>query len=224
LDYQTLLKGVKLYKKLSFDKSYKKYVLNRRQIWENLDQITENEVKNTIIGFLKAWGIRNTNRIKPHELKESLKGLNKRFKILRGKSLINLDFNEKVNINGQKKISEVIKEIYQRLLNLNGIGSTSASKIMHCVVPEIFMMWDENIRKGYGYAGNEIGYLRFIHEMQRILRRVMETYSKSPEELIRKAYPNMNKTLTKLLDEFNYMKFTRGKKEGKDLPNPIEEL
>ena len=117
------------------------------------------------------------------------------------------------------KISDVIKEIYKRLSEVKGIGSTSASKIMHGVIPELFMMWDENIRSGYGYASNEVGYLRFMREMQRILRGVIETYGGSPEELCHEACPDAKKTLTKLLDEFNYMKFTR----KENLPDPIDD-
>jgi len=80
-------------------------------------------------------------------------------------------------------------------------------------------MWDEKIRHGYGYASNGIGYLKFMHKSQQILKSIVESYGKSPEELCREASPTLNKTLTKLLDEFNYMKFTR----GKNLPNPTED-
>ncbi|MEM0211814.1 MAG: hypothetical protein QXK88_07255 [Desulfurococcaceae archaeon] len=211
-----------MFKKLQmkFCQAYEKYVLDRRQVWENLSQIDEDQTKDTIIGFLKAWNIRNVNRIAPNSLGGALKELNKYFDALRDKSLLSLNFDEKVNVDGQEmKISDVIKEIYKRLSEVKGVGSTSASKIMHGVIPELFMMWDENIRSGYGYAGNEIGYLRFMREMQRILRRVIETYGGSPEELCHEAYSDAKKTLTKLLDEFNYMKFTR----KENLPNPIED-
>jgi len=222
LDYRTLLEGVELFKKLQmkFGQAYEKYVLARRQVWENLSQIDEDQIKDTIIGFLKAWNIRNVNRIAPNSLGGALKELNKYFDALRGKSLLSLNFDEKVNVEGQEmKISGLIKEIYKRLSEVKGIGSTSASKIMHGVIPELFMMWDENIRSGYGYASNEVGYLRFMREMQRILRGVIETYGGSPEELCHEAYPGAKKTLTKLLDEFNYMKFTR----KENLPDPIDD-
>ena len=211
-----------MFKKLQmkFGQAYEKYVLARRQVWENLSQIDEDQIKDTIIGFLKAWNIRNVNRIAPNSLGGALKELNKYFDALRGKSLLSLNFDEKVNVEGQEmKISDVIKEIYKRLSEVKGIGSTSASKIMHGVIPELFMMWDENIRSGYGYASNEVGYLRFMREMQRILRGVIETYDGSPEELCHEACPDAKKTLTKLLDEFNYMKFTR----KENLPDPIDD-
>jgi hypothetical protein len=228
LDYRSLLEGTKLFRNLpKYDDDYKKYILDRRQIWENLDRITESDVKRTMIEFLKAWRIRNVNRINIHGLKEALQGLSGYFKVLRieRKNLLELNFDEEIAINGQKKkISNAIKDVYRRLVckeneKIKGIGPTSASKIMHCVVPEVFMMWDNKIREGYGYAGNEVGYLKFMLDSQRILRMIMRTYPKSPEDLCREAYPNINKTLTKLLDEFNYMKFT----QGKDLPNPVED-
>jgi len=223
LNYQTLLDGVKEYRKFAgSDEAYKKYVLDQRQVWENLDQISKDDVERIIIGFLKAWNIRNINRISrsSNSLEKALKTLNKHFNVLRGKNLLDINFNEKVNIDEHEmKISDVIKEIYKRISEVESVGPTSASKIMHGVIPELFMMWDEKIRNGYGYAGNEVGYLRFMCEMQRILKNVMETYGGEPDDLCHEAYPEMKKPLTKLLDEFNYMKFTR----GENLPNPIED-
>ena len=102
LDYRTLLEGVELFKKLQmkFGQAYEKYVLARRQVWENLSQIDEDQIKDTIIGFLKAWNIRNVNRIAPNSLGGALKELNKYFDALRGKSLLSLNFDEKVNVEG----------------------------------------------------------------------------------------------------------------------------
>ncbi|GBC68341.1 hypothetical protein HRbin01_00020 [archaeon HR01] len=218
MNYLTLLKGVNLPR---FDEDYKKLVLDRRHIWENINQISESEVKDTIIEFLKRWKIRNVKRIVPTQLKEVLKELSKHFHELRNSSLIDLDFNEKIDVDGQKKrVSEIIKEIYTQLTErVNGVGPTSASKIMHCIIPQLFMMWDEKIRNGYGYAGNAIGYLKFLRESQQILKSIIASYGRSPEDLCREASPTMNKTLTKLLDEYNHMKFT----QKKDLPSPTED-
>jgi len=104
-----------------------------------------------------------------------------------------------------------------RLTEVSGIGPTAASEIVHAIIPQLFMMWDENIRNGY--AGNAIGYLKFLRESQQILKSIIESYGKTPEELCHDASLKINKTLTKLLDEFNYMKFTR----KENLPNPVED-
>lgn len=60
LDYRVLLEGVELFKRdqRKFDLAYEKYVLDRRQVWENLSQINEDQIRDTIIGFLKTWNIR----------------------------------------------------------------------------------------------------------------------------------------------------------------------
>jgi len=189
-----------------FDDAYKEHILNKRQIWENLSQLTPQDARNTIIEFLKAWKIRYTERIKPIKLKEKLRELNAHFQVFRNECLIALDFDREVTLNDRRmKISEVVKEIYVGLCDEDGVGSTSAAKIMHGVNPEFFMMWDRKIREGYGYDGNEVGYLRFLIEARSILLR-MASY-------LREA----DKSATKLLDEYNYMKFT--KKE--DLPDPF---
>lgn len=222
MNYLALLEAVKLFEKLSnFDEDYIEYVLKRRQTWENVNRITEAEIKKTVIEFLKRWKIRNVNMIVPHELKEVLKKLSKHFEVLRSRNLIDFDFKEEINIDGEKKtVSEIIEEIYKELLSRRGIGPTSASKIMHCIIPELFMMWDEGIRNAYGYVGNEVGYLKFMRESQRILKSILESYGKSRKELCHEAYPMINKTLVKLLDEFNYMRFTK----GENLPNPAKDF
>ncbi|MEM2529451.1 MAG: hypothetical protein QXG40_08675, partial [Ignisphaera sp.] len=93
MDYRVLLEGVELFKRdqRKFDQAYEKYVLDRRQVWENLSQINEDQIRDTIIGFLKTWNIRNVNRIIPNLLGEALKELNKYFNVLRGKSLLSLN-------------------------------------------------------------------------------------------------------------------------------------
>ncbi|MEM2454030.1 MAG: hypothetical protein QW725_06555, partial [Ignisphaera sp.] len=74
MDYRVLLEGVELFKRdqRKFDLAYEKYVLDRRQVWENLSQINEDQIRDTIIGFLKTWNIRNVNRINPNSLGEAL--------------------------------------------------------------------------------------------------------------------------------------------------------
>jgi len=111
---------MELFRKLpGFDEDYKKFVLDRRQTWEDIDRIAESDVKETMIEFLKRWKIRNVNRIDPAKLKEVLKGLNEYFEVLRNKSLIDLNFNEEINVNGQKKeVSEIVKEYTGNLLNV----------------------------------------------------------------------------------------------------------
>lgn len=217
LDYQALMEGDRRFQKLpKFDDAYKEHILNKRQIWENLSQLTPQDARNTIIEFLKAWKIRYTERIKPIKLKEKLRKLNAHFQVFRNECLIALDFDREVTLNNQRmKISEVIKEIYRELCGkkdkkieikgIKGIGPTAASKILHGVNPQVFMMWDEAIRNGYGYAGNEVGYLKFMIETREILLRMASH--------LREA----DKSSTKLLDEYNYMKFTR----GEDLPDPF---
>lgn len=201
-----LMEGAQRYQKFSnFDEAYRKYILGRRQIWENLNRLTDQDARSTIIEFLKAWRIRNTGRIVPSKLREKLQRLSMYFQVFRNKHLITINFDEGVVLKGRSiKISEVVKEIFGKLLG-NGIGPTSTAKIMHGVNPEVFMMWDGSIREGYGYAGNEVGYLRFLKEAREILLRMASH--------LREA----DRSATKLLDEYNYMKFT----QEEDLPDPF---
>lgn len=233
MDYIILLKGVKEFEKEHFplcpkDRCYVELVLERRNVWENLDLITREHVENVVIEFLRRYMVPYTWKIDREELAEALRSLNGYSELLIRKRLLDLNLNEWANTEG-RKISSIIKEMYQTVKNVYAIGPTSASKILHGINPQLFMMWDdeETIRSGYGYyKGNSTDYLDFLTDCQKILRKVVESYQKklnydidvAVKELGKLAYPKLKvkKPLAKLLDEYNFMKFTK----NKDLPNP----
>lgn len=112
-----------------------------------------------------------------------------------------------------------------------GIGSTSASKILHGINTQVFMMWDQYIRPGYGYYNeNATDYLKFMVDCQEILRAVVGHYQEkhgcdvtvAEKEICGRAYPDLKvkKSLAKLLDEYNWMKFCN----KRDLPDPWLDL
>jgi len=78
----------------------------------------------------------------------------------------------------------------------------SVSKALHLLAPGFFPLWDEKIARAYNcyYASNpEQKYLIFMGKMKQIAD---------------KLYPSVNlkangKTLLKLIDEYNYAKYTK---------------
>jgi hypothetical protein len=210
-NYEKLFENHNLYLEegTAFEDSYERYILNKRNVWEKLDKITEASVKNIIIAFLKDWKIRNTDKIDVPKLTKTLRELSKYFKALalNSKSLLSIDFESAISIDkGKRKIKEVIREIWKKLDGVPYIGSTSISKIMHGANTNLFIMWDKKIKGAYGYAGNEIGYLKFCKEVKSILKKI--EIGNLP-----KSY-----SILKLFDEYNYMKFTK----NKELPDPRE--
>jgi hypothetical protein len=88
---------------------------------------------------------------------------------------------------------------------------TGASKALHVLNPEFFMMWDEKIRHGYGCYKNGEGYFNFLLRSQWEVYEIIETYSKEhgPEPISLQIYQGHPRSELKLLDEYNFAKYTK---------------
>jgi hypothetical protein len=108
-----------------------------------------------------------------------------------------------------------IEAIFNRLAAIKGVEYTGTAKLLHLMLPELFVAWDAYIRGRNDknerfYAGlpcvlsrkwclvryDEMGcgYVDFLLDMQSRVRGL--------------AYANDNKTLPKNLDEWNYVQVT----------------
>jgi hypothetical protein len=77
----------------------------------------------------------------------------------------------------------------------------SVAKALHLLAPTFFPLWDDKIAKGYQchYSCNPSGqYLKFM------------TISKNMVESLRGKVDARGSTLLKVIDEYNYAKFTKG--------------
>jgi len=208
----------------SFDREYK--ILLGKKFWRDFDSI-DKRCAEAILRFLKAWGIRaipnldNNKEIDDvkHILIKTFKGLKKDFEKLNGVKLINCKFNDE-----QK---QTIKNIFRNLKKVKWIGETAVPKIMHLALPNLFVMWDKSIRTEYEYNGTEDGYLKFLEEMQKKAKNLLEQFKKknhleniSDYEAQKRFEEKMQieaknrlyqKNLTKLIDEYNWQTITRNK-------------
>jgi hypothetical protein len=162
--------------------------------------------------FLIKWGrmgrVVGRQGLNWRGLSERLRNSEKDFGNLRKMRFQTIDFQE-------DDISNSIKNIYQRIDPLEYLGSpTTISKIMHVLNPEIFVMWDIGIRDRYkkknrSVLGNSEGYLEFLKENQREIRDALndgrKTTGKDLDEIERELRKeHENKTLAKLIDQYNY--------------------
>lgn len=82
-------------------------------------------------------------------------------------SLLDINLDDNANI---KKISD----LYEKLCNIDKIKDKGASKILHLIKPELFIMWDNLIREHYlknnGVKGlrGTFAYISFMKKMQNI--------------------------------------------------------
>jgi hypothetical protein len=87
---------------------------------------------------------------------------------------------------------------------ISTMGDACASKLLHQMVPPLFVMWDQKIRRGYGSYGS------FLLDMRRLALRLRDDLA-PPEahqdiELYLQrllGYP-VRKALAKFIDEFNW--------------------
>jgi len=187
---------------------------------ENLTEVQEDvsklddvrHMRRVIKLFLTNWG--NMNRVvsrdglKWKELGETIRQSKKEFDELRKQRFISTEFKEKT-------VSDAIKKIYGRIKKYPYLrGPTSMSKILHLLNPEIFVMWDEEIRKNYKKKNNLIrdtpeGYLEFLKENQKEILEALYDRQKEvgkgleeiEQELTRK---HGNRTLARIMDEYNW--------------------
>ena len=162
--------------------------------------------------FLIKWG--RMGRVVGREglnwrgLGERLRSSEKDFGNLREERFQIIDFEK-------DEISDSITTIYGKLDPLEYLGSpTTISKTLHLLNPEIFVMWDSEIRKKYRHKNSRIrdnseGYIEFLKETQKLVRDALNDRKKEVgkgldeiEKEIRNKYKNI--TLAKIIDEYNY--------------------
>lgn len=199
--------------------------IKRRDVWSNLRDLEEKGVSGVVLNFLNKWRCHIPYKRAP-EICKALKKADRFFKLLRNEKLETIDFEKMVGVNGkvlktQEIVSSVFRIISPTVAPAVGEGGyTATSKIMHMVNPELFPMWDRRIRKKYGFYGNTEGYLLFVLKMQSMIKGVIRDYcaehrigmKEAKEEICKKTCSGGEMlTLVKLIDEYNYTKFTLSK-------------
>jgi hypothetical protein len=142
-------------------------------------------------------------------LQETLTRIQGLIKPISSEDLLSVDLNQ---------ISDEVQRSFIELCKIDTIGPTAAAKILHLLVPKVFVMWDERIRQALDLAEIEHqdglhkrdyvdyyskAYASFLNEMQRISR--ITARQLDIDQLLR---DNDGVTLPKLIDEYNYCLYT----------------
>ncbi len=128
----------------------------------------------------------------------------------------NLSFLEKYrvksilgyNSNDDKVVSRLFREflIALQISDGNKAGTKSpvaTAKALHLLAPDYFPLWDDKIARAYDcyYSNKPEGkYLKFMSICQQIATTLHMAMDRQ----------NTGKTLLKLIDEFNYARYTKG--------------
>jgi len=165
---------------------------------ENIDTNTATD----LIGFLNRWGRCRLTRHYSTKIK---------------KAFTQLPFGVRdlsPLIEQTAEALEVVERSYSTLSTC-GFGPTATSKILHLIHPPSFVMWDMKIRKHYKNRESSKGYAVFLDTMREMGTHAVKDFKiDHPCEdlaafLCEKLKVPHQTELTKFLDEYNWIKWTR---------------
>lgn len=140
--------------------SYMGNIRDRVYYW-SLELVEEGKILQGIFLMLATW---NFAYFRYHMIEFNLKKFEKILKECDFDYFENIKF-EDANLNNNE-IARKIKKIYKSLSDFEGIKYVGATKIMHLMCPDFFVMWDTKIRKEYECSTSPDGYLKFMKTMQ----------------------------------------------------------
>jgi hypothetical protein len=185
-----------------------------KEVQEDVSKIDDVKHMQRIIKlFLINWGMMNRvvgrKDLEWKKLSETLRSLRNEFRELRDKKFSTINFNENA-------ISNAIRTIYGKLDPFPYLGSpTTLSKILHLLNPEIFVMWDNEIVKKYKRRNFRVnttpeGYLEFLKDTQKEIKEALNDCQKESGKQLDEIEKELrtkcnNRTLARLVDEYNWM-------------------
>ena len=173
------------------DKAYEELILPIKNSWKELD---------SVIDFVRRWNSRVPIGKNKDKIKEVVISLRKEFETITHYNLEDFEFTPE-NI-------KIIRSIFNKL-STTVLRFTGTTKLMHGMNPHLFVMWDKGIYEHYGCYPNSIGYIRFMESMQEIILKILTQHNK--EEITKET----NRTLPKLIDEYNWIHFRTSKSAQK---------
>ena len=164
-----------------------------------------------LLSFANGWSSRMQCNVE--DVQWALEEIQSYLNTLKGKTILDVCLDEGTR--------ELICRSFKVLAGCNRKGrneATGASKILHIINPELFVMWDGAIRTGYICKLEKkkevwIWYTQFLQEMQRLAKQavheIMENDKKCSCKTAIASLTGCKHTLAKALDEYNFMKYTK---------------
>lgn len=147
--------------------------ISRRHVWDNFDNLTQEQTRNVILDFLNKWQCRLSYSF-VSVLTKSLTETEPTLKSLRTLKIEDLNLHNNYPFSDKEiellnNIKTVFKKIFSTSIKIHNsnrtIGSTATSKLLHMAIPDLFVMWESDVRKFYGYFPNGSGYVNFMMRM-----------------------------------------------------------
>jgi len=191
-------------------KHYDIYMRERKDWKKWLDSVSIEEIEK-LLKFIPKWDLhfRGKDPIRFYEIYNEILPI---VKELEHEKLENVDFTT--------ELIQKVQVIFDKVAQCSGLAyeSTDCSKILHTILPHLIVMWDRKIRKGIlGHENKKeaaVYSLEFLPrmqiELQEALNTCMEEEGLNQEEAIKYIRQRCgNETLPKLIDEHNYVIYTK---------------
>ena len=226
MNYRELFEATKRFREdpIAYDTAW---VEARKIDWQNLHDLPVEKMMKEVIGskklfkksgFLNRWKCRLPCSIElANHIKNTFRQLTPFLRVLEGETLEDIVFDKTKSVGDEKlKNREIIRHIFDKTSDMgkNGYMPVPASKLLHMVNPKLFVMWDKNIGKRYvpKLDGHHYAYV-FLPQMQREVNEAIDAYVKDTNlnrnAAIKQMESHCGRTLAKLVDECNYIKYTR---------------
>jgi hypothetical protein len=198
----------------TYDRLYLEYMDSRDEAaWDSDTGPNDVEIAE-LLRFLNQWATRHPSDADARgRFKRAYLQVLPLLRALQGLTLLDTAFGTGV-VRGMC-VSEAVGSIFETIAGSGSrYESTATSKILHVLHPPLFVMWDSAIRGGYAVDGHSGDYAtRFLPRMQRQAREAVESYTNDGGADPAAALQELQKLcggrpLAKLIDEYNYCKFT----------------
>lgn len=174
------------------------------------ETITDEEVERIRL-FVNRWGTRCQWTVE--QLTDAINSVQPELSALNDLSIFNIDFQ--ASPQGEKEsFGGMIEYIFECIATCapNRRETTGASKVLHMLNPELFVMWDERIRAGYSSSISARSYAKeFLVRIQKVINKAIreaEAQLNLHQNLAIEKLCQCGHTLAKVIDEYNYVKYT----------------
>ena len=198
----------------TYDRLYLEYMSSRDEAaWYSEAGPNDVEIVR-LLRFLNQWASRHPSDADARaRFKRAYIQVLPLLRALKGITLLDTAFGGGV-VQGMC-VSEAVGSIFETIAGSGSrYASTATSKILHVLHPSLFVMWDSAIRGGYAVDGRSNDYAtRFLPRVQWQAREAVDSYisdgSADPAVAVQDLESLCGgRLLAKLVDEYNYCKFT----------------
>ncbi len=221
LNWRLLCKAVSLFNSNYGKATYQEPPCDPGEEKYYIEYLKEEKTPPVIFKFLNKWGrMGRRHRYTESAIQEGLDATRSTISRLTGRNFETTNLTE---------IEGSIESGFKSLLKATGGSHVAAAKMLHFLLPYLAPIWDNTIRIAYGcgYPQKDEtqeakAYLKFALRLRRELDECLNSYAidhklsdlnKATRQLRNELYTNAGKSIVKIIDEYNFMKYTKGRNE-----------